>query len=222
MPDEGIDRFEALRMYTEIAATASFEEQVRGSITVGKAADLVVLNDDPTRVNADEIKKIKVEMTIIGGEIVWQQKNRRSGINTVQVLVNGACTVDYKKYVSGCLDQTYLSSPGVFRCPLRHLNGHETVIMHIGLFGGESRDNKHGSKNAVFSEDDLLQFPDRGPVCFSDRVLFLRLAACFSIFSGCMMLLIIMVPLALKFLGIINAGSESALKEPKHNASNDV
>jgi hypothetical protein len=74
LPDEGIDRREALRMYTETAAAANFEERVRGSITVGKAADLVVLNDDPTRVNADEIKKIKVEMTLIAGEIAWHRK----------------------------------------------------------------------------------------------------------------------------------------------------
>ena len=73
LPEEGIERLEALRMYTDTAAAASFAEQVRGSITVGKAADLVVLNNDPTRVNAAEIKSIKVEMTIIDGEIVWPQ-----------------------------------------------------------------------------------------------------------------------------------------------------
>jgi predicted amidohydrolase YtcJ len=74
LPEEGIGRVEALRMYTETAAVAGFEERVRGSITVGKVADLVVLNDDPMSVDADVIKIIKVEMTIIGGEIVWQRK----------------------------------------------------------------------------------------------------------------------------------------------------
>ena len=74
LPEEAIERFEALRMYTDTAAAASFEEQVRGSIAVGKAADLVVLNNDPTRVNADEIRIIKVEMTIINGEIAWRRK----------------------------------------------------------------------------------------------------------------------------------------------------
>ena len=61
-------------MCTDTAAAASFEEQVRGSITVGKTADLIVLNNDPTRVNAAEIKLIKVEMTIINGEIAWRRK----------------------------------------------------------------------------------------------------------------------------------------------------
>jgi predicted amidohydrolase YtcJ len=74
LPEEGIERVEALRMHTETAAAASFQEQARGSIKVGKAADLVVLSADPTRISADEIKSIKVEMTIINGKILWQRK----------------------------------------------------------------------------------------------------------------------------------------------------
>jgi predicted amidohydrolase YtcJ len=74
LPEEGMERLEALRMFTQMAAAASFEEQTRGSITVGKAADLVVLNDDPTKVSAAEIKSIKVEMTVINGEIVYKSK----------------------------------------------------------------------------------------------------------------------------------------------------
>ena len=53
------------------AAYASFEETVRGSITPGKFADLVVLSDDPTKVPTEEVKNLQVEMTIIDGDIVW-------------------------------------------------------------------------------------------------------------------------------------------------------
>ena len=74
LPEEGIDRLEALRMYTQTAAAASFEEQVRGSMTVGKTADLVVLSHDPTKVDTDKIKTINVEMTIISGEIAYKSK----------------------------------------------------------------------------------------------------------------------------------------------------
>ena len=74
LPEEGIERLEALRMYTETAAAAGFQEQTRGSISVGKAADLVVLSDNPMTVAADEIKSIKVEMTLIGGKIAWYRK----------------------------------------------------------------------------------------------------------------------------------------------------
>jgi hypothetical protein len=63
----------ALRMYTLNAARATFEETIKGSITPGKLADLVVLNADPTRLTADEFKKLQVDMTIIGGKVVWER-----------------------------------------------------------------------------------------------------------------------------------------------------
>jgi predicted amidohydrolase YtcJ len=60
---------EAIRLYTMASAYASFEENIKGSITPGKLADAVVLGADPRKVDSDEIKDIPVEMTIVGGEI---------------------------------------------------------------------------------------------------------------------------------------------------------
>jgi predicted amidohydrolase YtcJ len=68
---EKIKPLEALRMYTMHAARASFEEDVKGSITPGKLADLAVLNGDPSEAPPDEIKDMEVEMTILNGEVVW-------------------------------------------------------------------------------------------------------------------------------------------------------
>jgi len=59
-------------MYTLNAAYASFEENVKGSITQGKLADIVVLSNDPIRAAPEQIKDIKVDMTIIGGKVVWE------------------------------------------------------------------------------------------------------------------------------------------------------
>jgi hypothetical protein len=73
LPDECISPLEAIRMYTESAAYASFEEGVKGSISPGKFADLVVVSDDPTKLPVEEIKDLKVEMTIIGGDIVYRK-----------------------------------------------------------------------------------------------------------------------------------------------------
>ena len=73
LPDEGITAEEALKMYTEVAARANFEEKNKGMISPGKLADLVVLNGDPTRLPIDEIKNIEVEMTILDGEILWNK-----------------------------------------------------------------------------------------------------------------------------------------------------
>ncbi|MBI4301038.1 MAG: amidohydrolase [Chloroflexi bacterium] len=70
LPEERVSRYQALWMYTVAGAYTSFAETTQGSITPGKAADLVVLSDDPLTVPKEEIKNIKVEKTIIGGRIV--------------------------------------------------------------------------------------------------------------------------------------------------------
>lgn len=71
LPDEQITPLEALKMYTQDAAKATSAERVKGSVEPGKLADLVVLSRDPTKLPASEIKDIEVEMTILGGEVVW-------------------------------------------------------------------------------------------------------------------------------------------------------
>jgi hypothetical protein len=73
LPQEGISRLEALKMYTLEAAYASFEEGVKGCIAPGKLADLVVLSEDPTKVLPEQIKEIEVVMTIVDGKVVWQR-----------------------------------------------------------------------------------------------------------------------------------------------------
>jgi predicted amidohydrolase YtcJ len=72
LPEERITAEHALALYTINAAYASFEENIKGSISPGKLADIVILSDDPTRVPPEKIKDIKVEMTMIGGEVVWE------------------------------------------------------------------------------------------------------------------------------------------------------
>jgi predicted amidohydrolase YtcJ len=72
LPEERITAEQALALYTTNAAYASFEEHIKGSITPNKLADIVILSDDPTRVNPEKIKDIKVELTMIGGEVVWE------------------------------------------------------------------------------------------------------------------------------------------------------
>ena len=62
---------EALKLYTLNGAYASFEENLKGSIEVGKLADLVVLGANPAAVDPMTIKDIPVERTIVGGETVF-------------------------------------------------------------------------------------------------------------------------------------------------------
>ena len=73
LPEEHISPLQALWLYTEGAAYACFEEAIKGSIAPGKLADLVVLSGDPTEVATETINDLEVEMTIVGGEIVWRR-----------------------------------------------------------------------------------------------------------------------------------------------------
>jgi predicted amidohydrolase YtcJ len=70
--DESISVGQALMMYTKNAAAASFEQDIKGSLSPGKLADMVVLSGDPLRLPPEEIKNIRVELTILGGKVVWE------------------------------------------------------------------------------------------------------------------------------------------------------
>lgn len=63
---------EAVRAGTLNGAYASFEENLKGSLEVGKLADLVVLGQDPTRVEPAALMKIPVERTMVGGRWVFE------------------------------------------------------------------------------------------------------------------------------------------------------
>jgi hypothetical protein len=71
IPEEKISVEEAIKCYTLNAAYASYEEKIKGSIEVGKLADLVLLSDDILNINPIRIKDIVVEMTVFNGEIVY-------------------------------------------------------------------------------------------------------------------------------------------------------
>lgn len=73
IPDQRVTLQEALRMYTIYAAHAAFEEDIKGSLEAGKVADMVVLPPGFMEFSSDEIKNTEVEVTIIGGEIVYQK-----------------------------------------------------------------------------------------------------------------------------------------------------
>lgn len=71
--EESLTVEQALKTYTLNAAYASFDENNKGTIEVGKFADLTVLSDDLFNVPPDEIKKAEVEMTIVDGKIVYSR-----------------------------------------------------------------------------------------------------------------------------------------------------
>lgn len=74
-PEQAVSREQALRMFTLWPAFAAFEEKLRGSIEPGKLADLTILSADIMRIPEPEILKTRCVMTVIGGEIVYEEKN---------------------------------------------------------------------------------------------------------------------------------------------------
>ena len=71
-PEQRMSRLEALRSYTINTAYAAFEEDLKGSLTPGKLADVTVLSQDITSVAEEEIPSTRVRYTIVGGEVVYE------------------------------------------------------------------------------------------------------------------------------------------------------
>jgi hypothetical protein len=71
-PAERVDLETALRMHTINGAYASFDEGVKGSIEVGKFADLCVLSEDIRRVPVRELRDLPVAMTVVAGKVVYE------------------------------------------------------------------------------------------------------------------------------------------------------
>ena len=73
VPEQKITVAEAVDAYTMGSAYAEFQEMEKGSITRGKLADIVILSDDIFRIAPKAIPDVKVEITIVGGKIVWNR-----------------------------------------------------------------------------------------------------------------------------------------------------
>jgi len=73
-PEQRLTREQALQSYTINNAFASFEEDLKGSITPGKLADITVLSKDIMTVPEDEILDTEIVYTILGGEVVYKWK----------------------------------------------------------------------------------------------------------------------------------------------------
>jgi hypothetical protein len=71
-PDEQISVMDAIRLFTINGAYASFEEDIKGSIEPGKAADLIVLNQDPLTIDPEKLKDLEVQLTLADGNVVYQ------------------------------------------------------------------------------------------------------------------------------------------------------
>jgi predicted amidohydrolase YtcJ len=72
VPEERISVNEAFAMHTTTASWVGFEENDKGTLDIGKLADIAVLAEDPFAVAPEKIRELKVEMTLVGGEVKYQ------------------------------------------------------------------------------------------------------------------------------------------------------
>ena len=73
-PEQGMTRLEALRSYTLGNAYSAFEEGIKGSLEIGKLADLAVLSDNLLTAPDAELADIQVDYTLVGGEIRYMRE----------------------------------------------------------------------------------------------------------------------------------------------------
>jgi len=71
LPEQALNVIDSIRAYTINSAFASYEEDIKGSLEVGKLADFAVLSDNIFEINSDRIKDISCVITVKGGEIVF-------------------------------------------------------------------------------------------------------------------------------------------------------
>jgi predicted amidohydrolase YtcJ len=72
-PQQGLTAAQAVRMFTLDAAYAQFEDTVKGSLSIGKRADMVILSANPVSVPIEKIRDIRVRRTICGGKVVFEE-----------------------------------------------------------------------------------------------------------------------------------------------------
>lgn len=72
-PDEKISLMDAIRMFTYNSAYVSFDEKIKGSLEVGKLADVIVLSEALLKVDPSKIKDVVVEKTYLDGELAYSR-----------------------------------------------------------------------------------------------------------------------------------------------------
>jgi hypothetical protein len=75
-PDQRMSRMEALRSYTVNNAYSAFEESSKGSLALGKLADVTVFSKDILTIPEDEIPQAQADYTIVGGKVMYQRVQR--------------------------------------------------------------------------------------------------------------------------------------------------
>jgi predicted amidohydrolase YtcJ len=72
-PEEAVSMKDAITMYTRSGAFLTREEKTKGTLEVGKLADMVVLPEDLLSISPEKLLAMKVDMTIVGGKVLYER-----------------------------------------------------------------------------------------------------------------------------------------------------
>ena len=75
-PGEAVSIKDAITMYTRNGAFLTREEKLKGTLEAGKLADMIVLPEDPLQISPDKMLGLKVDMTIVGGRILYDRHSK--------------------------------------------------------------------------------------------------------------------------------------------------
>jgi hypothetical protein len=74
VPEEALTREQAIRLYTINNAYLHHEEREKGSLEAGKLADFILVDRDPMTCPVDEIRRVRVLFTVVGGRVVYARE----------------------------------------------------------------------------------------------------------------------------------------------------
>jgi hypothetical protein len=73
-PEERLTREQAVRLYTINNAYLNREETTKGSLEVGKVADLIMIDRDVLTCPVNDVRDVKVLLTVVGGKVLYERK----------------------------------------------------------------------------------------------------------------------------------------------------
>jgi predicted amidohydrolase YtcJ len=79
-PEQKLTVAEAVEAYTLGSAYAEFQDKEKGSISIGKLADMVLLSEDIFSIPPEKIREVKVLKTFVGGKVTWDSQNEKGNL----------------------------------------------------------------------------------------------------------------------------------------------
>jgi hypothetical protein len=127
-----LTREEALALYTKGGAWISSDEERKGTLKIGKLADLVILSDDFFNVEVDAIKDLEAELTMVGGRVVYARGEYSAlAIPAPEIKQVWLPMTEFGKYYK---KDSHMATKTVSKLPVRSSHAHPLIIGDSGTW----------------------------------------------------------------------------------------